>query len=120
MRYRQICAIFFSTLVALQSWAAVAVPCGMPMDNGNPSMAAMDHHAGHDMMTAASDAVSIDVPDTQCCDAGYCSQSGCVAMSFLITGPALVGDLQHDHFPWQSSSELPVWSPNSLFRPPSS
>ena len=118
MAHRQLLALFFSSLIALQSWAVVAVPCSMPMDNGNAVADVMDSHAGHNMMATVEDSTPTDSPDMQCCEEGYCSQSGCVVMSILLAGTGITSVPQYTTSSPAPGANIPDWSPDSLFRPP--
>ena len=112
---RQIVTLLLTGLIALQSVLAVAAPCVMPA-NEDSQMIAMgsDEHAGHHMSAQATDTVSID-----CCDDGYCSQSGCVSIT-IVPGSAHTGVMSLNTptlFPQQTT--LPEPLADSLLRPPS-
>lgn len=118
MRRRNLIAFLLSSVIALQSLAAIALPCAAPVDSGDSSTQAADmaRHAGHDMGAGAAQAA--DTPAMDCCDGGYCSQSGCVGMMFSLSVAASDCSPQHDPISIRTMVELPDWSPDSPFRPP--
>lgn len=120
MARRQLLVLLFSSLIAWQSWAAVAVPCSMPPSNSDSSADMMDHHAGHDMMAATDNTASTGSSEMQCCEDGYCSQNGCAGMTFILSTAGFGSAPQRHTVYLQPGPGLPDWSPSALFRPPSS
>ena len=110
---RTIFAVLLSALLSLQALAAVAVPCGAggPEMIGTEHMADMDGHAHHMSAEDSSEAA-------ECCDAGYCSQGGCLSLvpfsgseyEAIATNPPSV----HPTL----AKISPLHRPNLLFRPP--
>ena len=110
---RTIFAVLLSALLSLQALAAVAVPCGMgdPAMAGSEQMADMDSHAHHMSVDDSSETA-------ECCDAGYCSQGGCLSLvpfsgseyEAIATNPPRV----HPAL----AKISPLHRPNLLFRPP--
>lgn len=118
-RYRHILALLLSTLLSLQALMAVALPCSMSIDSGSGVIEAMDddsHHAHHNPAatgdTAADDANS-------CCDAGYCSQGGCLSIAAAANDvlPAVAESTRAPSIGYTASS--PLHSTSNLLRPPS-
>ncbi|TDG11879.1 hypothetical protein E2F43_16055 [Seongchinamella unica] len=115
-KHRYILAVWLSALVTLQSLAAVAMPCSGPGAGSASAMTSMEdstHHAHH-----AADAAA-EADSNACCDAGYCSQGGCLSIAAAASDliPAAV-ELAHP--PALSlPRSAPLRCPNTLFRPPS-
>ncbi len=106
-------AVLLSALLSLQALAAVAVPCGAgePEMIGTEHMADMDGHAHH--MSAENSRDS-----TNCCDAGYCSQGGCLS---LVPFAGSEYEAIATALPRIQPAVIrisPLHRPNLLFRPP--
>jgi uncharacterized protein involved in copper resistance len=118
-------------MLALQSIISLASPCGMSASEHSAmtAMSAMpiakmsamnaskidssDHHAHH------IETASADVPTSNCCDGGYCSQNGCMSLSALTS--VAFGATADSTAPYKTVAvtAAPHWSPSSLYRPPS-
>lgn len=107
-------------LVSVQALASVAVPCSLAVEiaiGEVVSEVAEAHHAHHGMSDVG------DIADGEaannCCDAGYCSQGGCLTVA-AAANDALPPLARKMHAP--SPPELggtPLATPHPLFRPPS-
>ena len=110
---RTIFAVLLSALLSLQALAAVAVPCGTgdPAMVGSEQMADMDSHAHHMSAEDSSETA-------ECCDAGYCSQGGCLS---LVPFAGSEYEAIATALPRIQPAVIrisPLHRPNLLFRPP--
>ena len=118
MTPRLFASLILTGLIALQSFASVAVPCSMPTDHGEHSVStdvdSVDH-SGHQMQTKNdSQAVSED-----CCEGGYCSLNGCVSIGVLLNLYSVAEIIRENQVPPWLMPASPTPHPNSLLRPPS-
>ena len=118
MTCRQLVVLLFSSLIALQSWAAVSVPCSMSVMDSDPYADSMDHHAHHGMVAMTGNSSSTESAGTSCCEEGYCSQNGCAGIAFLLSAAGFGSALLRDTVYLQPGSALPDWSPGAVFHPP--
>lgn len=111
-------AVFLTSLLVLQSFAALATPCLIPSGEGSTmmNMASADH-SGHHMPSEDASAGMQAAAD--CCDGGYCSQNGCVSLSLLIHSSNVFPVVAPDYHSRAFQTATPRRSPSSLFRPPS-
>ncbi|RLQ22460.1 hypothetical protein DWB85_07520 [Seongchinamella sediminis] len=117
--FRYTLAVLLSALISLQALATVAAPCSPAVDDGGAMATAMDdssHHAHHGMAVADNAA---GAATNDCCDAGYCSQGGCVSIAAAAGAALLHADQLSTEAPAAMAASSPLHSPNRLFRPPS-
>ncbi len=107
----------FALLLAFagQGLAAVSLSCSQgtaPMEHQG-----MEHdgHAGHHGTSDASDA-----PAADCCDGGYCSQSGCLLLSAAADEPGAALQATTRSASARFDTARAILSPDSLYRPPAS
>ena len=111
---RTIYAILLSALLSLQALAAVAVPCSV----ADPGMIATEQSADMDGHAHRMPADDTQEGTVDCCDAGYCSQGGCLSLVPFASSEYVAITATHLPIHPQLVKTSPRHHPNLLFRPP--
>lgn len=116
---RYILALSLSALISLQALAGVAMPCFTSVEGGGSMVADMDDTSLHAHHGATDGGDTTDSDAGNCCDAGYCSQGGCLSLA-AAASDRLISAVEPAHAPTPAIQfSTPQHSPTTLYRPPS-